>query len=434
MPNSGLLSGQDQPSGIPLVLGFPAHDQRAAAIGEVHARPAPALRTPAILVQLAFLSEASVDFSALSELSRQRGISPPDKFARHHSMEWGNGSLRWERHTEFTTYLWENALSENADDPLAGMPFGSGFPVPGAVICGVRVEIRKWTKAAETQAGTFDQGSLCHSTVEGGAAAILTDFRQDKDGLTRIVILDKSLTPVRAGALAKHLIEIETYRTLALFGLPLAQRLSPRLRRVEDRLAILTSEMKDKTRRDSQALLAELTEIAAMLEADAASSLYRFGASRAYDGLVDERLAALDETPMPGAETFTAFLQRRMAPAMRTCRSVEKRQDTLSRRLARAATLLRTWVDVELERQNRALLTSMNSRARQQLRMQQTVEGLSVAAISYYVIGLIGYAAKGFEPLLPGLKAPVLMAAAVPVTLAAVWLLVRRIRRSHSEH
>ena len=153
--------------------------------------------------------------------------------------------------------------------------------------------------------------------------------------------------------------------------------------------------MRGAEQRDSQALLAELTELAAELEADAAASLYRFGASRAYDGIVEERLTALAEEVVPGYETWAGFLQRRVAPAMRTCRSVEERQANLSRKLTRATTLLRTWVDVEVEKQNRDLLASMNNRARLQLRLQQTVEGLSVAAVSYYVVGLIGYLAKG---------------------------------------
>lgn len=185
--------------------------------------------------------------------------------------------------------------------------------------------------------------------------------------------------------------------------------------------------------RDSQALLAELTELAAELEADAAASLYRFGASRAYDGIVAERLAALGEEPVAGFDTWGAFLQRRVAPAMRTCRSVEERQANLSRKLTRATTLLRTWVDVEVEKQNRDLLASMNDRARLQLRLQQTVEGLSVAAVSYYVVGLIGYVAKGIE--LPGfqLRPEIVTAVSVPVVVLAIWLFVRRIRRTHRD-
>jgi uncharacterized membrane-anchored protein len=218
-----------------------------------------------------------------------------------------------------------------------------------------------------------------------------------------------------------------------MLGLPVAQSLSARLRRIEDRLAELTGRMRAVEQRDSQALLAELTELAAELEADAAASLYRFGASRAYYGIVEERLAALAEEAAPGHESWAGFLKRRVAPAMRTCRSVEERQASLSEKLTRATTLLRTWVDVEVEKQNRNLLASMNNRARLQLRLQQTVEGLSVAAVSYYVVGLIGYLAKGSTLFGVAPQPEVTTAVSVPFVLLGVWWLVRRIRRSHRD-
>jgi uncharacterized membrane-anchored protein len=417
------------------VMGFPAHGERPGALGEVHSRPHPLVETPRVLIQLSFMTEAGsgVDHAVLSELSRRLGIAAPDRQARHHAMKWGQGSVRWERHTEFSTYLWEGPLG-GAGRSDEDSPFGNGFSPPGAVISGIRLEIRKWTPVSEKLIAGFDPTSLCYSIVENGAAAIVTDFRQDGDGLTRILVLDRGMTPARTGALSQRLIDIETYRTLAMLGLPMALSLSSRVRRMEDRLAQITREMKVSEARDSQTLLADLTELAAELEADAAASLYRFGASRAYDGIVRERLDALDEAVVPGYDTWAGFLQRRVAPAMRTCRSVEERQANLSRKLTRATTLLRTWVDVEVEKQNRDLLASMNNRARVQLRLQQTVEGLSVAAVSYYVVGLVGYIAKGASAVDHAFAPEVVTAAAVPPVVLLVWWGVRRIRRAHQEH
>ena len=417
------------------VMGFPAHDGRSGALGEVHARPHPLIVTPRVLVQLSFMTEAGagVDHAVLCELSRRLGFAAPDRHARHHTMKCGKGTITWERHTEFSSYLWEGPL-EASGKGGKDTPFGNGFSPPGTVISGVRLEIRKWTPAAEKLVASFDPTSLCYSLVEHGKAAIVTDFRQDGDGLTRMLVLDRGMTPASTGALSQRLIDIETYRTLAVLGLPLALALSARARRIEDRLAVITREMKEVGTRDSQTLLADLTELAAELEADAASSLYRFGASRAYDGIVRERLEALEEEAVPGHDTFAGFLKRRVAPAMRTCRSVEERQANLSRKLTRATTLLRTWVDVEVEKQNRDLLASMNNRARLQLRLQQTVEGLSVAAVSYYVVGLVGYLVKGGTSLFGHAFAPeVVTAASVPAAVLAVWWGVRRVRRLHSE-
>ena len=418
------------------VMGFSAHEARPGAIGEVHARPHPLIESPRVLVQLSFMTEggSGVDHAVLSELSRRLGIATPDRRARHHAMKWGKGTLRWERHTEFSSYLWEGPLAGRDGRPAEDSPFGNGFSAPGTVISGIRLEIRDWTRENEGLiAAGFDLESLCYSLVENGRAAIVTDFRQDGDGLTRILVLDRGLSMSRRGALAQRLIEIETYRTLAMLGLPLANSLSPRVRRIEDRLAVITGEMKSNRRRNSQELLGELTELAAELEADAAASLYRFGASRAYNTIVEERLAALEEEVVPGYDTWSGFLRRRVAPAMRTCRSVEERQANLSGKLTSATTLLRTWVDVELERQNRDLLASMNNRAKLQLLLQQTVEGLSVAAVSYYVVGLVGYLAKGFTVFGTNVKPELLTAASVPFAIAAVWWGVRRIRKAHTE-
>jgi uncharacterized membrane-anchored protein len=189
--------------------------------------------------------------------------------------------------------------------------------------------------------------------------------------------------------------------------------------------------MKTEPREDADAVLAEITRLAADLEANAAVSLYRFGASRAYYGIVRERIATLAETAVQCIESIGSFLERRLAPAMRTCQSVEERQANLSRKLTRANALVRSWIDVELERQNGALLTAMNRRAEMQLRLQQTVEGLSVAAISYYVVGLFGYLVKAFFHEGDTIEPALLTGAFVPVAVLGVWYVVRRIRRGH---
>ncbi|MFW5698829.1 MAG: DUF3422 family protein, partial [Planctomycetota bacterium] len=98
-------------------------------------------------------------------------------------------------------------------------------------------------------------------------------------------------------------------------------------------------------------------------------------------------------------------------------------------RIARAADLLRTRVDLALQEQNRSLLTSMDERAKLQLRLQQTVEGLSVAAVSYYLIGLLSYVLQAWAVAIGPKTADILLAMAVPVVVFAVWSLVRRIRR-----
>ena len=416
-------------------FAFPGHPERAVALGEIHARPYVLVRAPRVIFQLAFMAEGglSVHHAVISEMSRSRGVSPPAADARHHALACGPGTLRWERHTEFSTWFWDGPAPEQFGGEVAIHPFGDGFSPPGSLMSGIRLEIRPDGAEARAALKTFDPASLCHSEVKSGSATILTDFRQDGDGLTRILIIDRGLTEAGTGALVQRLLDIETYRTLAMLGLPLAQSLSPEIRRIEDGLTAVTQRMKAHAREEADTMLGEITRLAAELEANAALSLYRFGASRAYDDIVRERVKMLDETPVPGFETLGSFLQRRLAPAMRTCQSVEERQANLSRKLSRATGLVRSWIDVELERQNSVLLTSMDRRANLQLRLQQTVEGLSVAAISYYVVGLFGYLAKWLETEGFPVKSSTLTGLSVPVVILGIWWTVRRIRHHHRD-
>lgn len=417
-----------------------AHPSRGAILAEIHARPFAALETPRRLLHFAFMTDqvqAAADREALASFCAARGAPAPSEHAKHHRARLGDASLRWEQHSEFTTYTWE--LPAHGGEPFLPasglLPHGMrALPQPGPHL--VAVDLHLLPEAAVPQLeAIFDASSLAASLVDGEGAIAATDFRAGADGFVRILVLDRALGPARAGALAQRLLEVETYRVLALLGLPEAQRLAPSVRRTEETLVRIAGTM---TQTDGlaadNALLDEMTAIAATMESEAASSNYRFGASRAYDNIVRQRLEAIGETPFGGWPTIAAFLSRRMAPAMRTCQMLQERQSELSRKLARAANLLRTRVDVALEQQNRDLLAAMNERTRLQLRLQQTVEGLSVAAIGYYVVSLFGYLAKGAKDagLLP-VDVGVATALFVPVALLCVWAAVRRIRRGHGE-
>ena len=433
---SRLSEAGSAPNGGSTVYGMPTYENRRVAIDEVHARPYLLIESPRALVQLAFMNEGNLakDKATLAEISSRMGASLPDQNSPLHGLTWDQGKLHCEKHTEFSTYLWSAPVDPDTGDLAGEDPFKHGFTPPGPVICGIRLDVVAWTEETATYIDRFDPISRCHSLVEDGMADIVTDFRQDADGLTRILILDRGLTPIRLGALAQRLLEIETYRTLALLGIPLTQSLGPHLRNIEKRLAAITDEMRKSARRNSEALLSRLTDLSAELEADTASSLYRFGASRAYYEIVEERLAALGETFVPGCYRWRSFLHRRIAPAMRTCRVIEERQANLSDKLARATTLLLSCIDVQLERQNSDLLASMNNRAKLQLQLQQTVEGLSVAAISYYVIGLLSYFIKGIPGIHDAVAPELVIAALVPLVLLGVWWTVRRIRHAHKDH
>ncbi|MEP3048492.1 MAG: DUF3422 domain-containing protein [Roseibium sp.] len=412
---------------------------RERVLGEVHARPFRPLSSPRTVLHYAFLTsatEAAADQAWLTEFCTSRGIAGPANNARHHTMSFGEGTLSWEQHAEFTTYTWDGAGDpDKIFGPIPPVhPFGAAFHAPGDLLVAVRLELLP-EQPGEIWRRHFDPGSLTVSNLEGGAATVATDFRQDGDGLTRFLVLDRSMTDIQSGAVVQRLLEVETYRTLAMLGLFEASDLQPEIRLAEIELADLTRKMKDASALDAnRELLTKFTALAASLEAGATASTFRFGASRAYYQIVTARLTTMQEVAAPGELSMASFLARRLSPAMRTCQSIEDRQAMLSRKLARATTLLRTRVDVDLEQQNRSLLQSMNRRARLQLRLQQTVEGLSVAAVSYYVVGLLSYLAKGAKDAgLPMPSSNTTTALAVPVVVLVIWWTVRRIRKHHAE-
>ncbi len=421
-----------------------AHPLRNAVLGELHARPFTPIETPRRVLLFAFVggaAQAQADREALTALCAMRGMQPPPEGAKHHRSKFDGGMLRWESHAEFSTYTWELP-----SDAGSGMPFSpkaaslatgmAQIPQPGPLLVAIDLHLVRDPGKDLTFQKFFDFASLAAADNSDGAAMFATDFKPDDDGFIRILVVNRSMTQERVGALVQRVLELETYRTLALLGLPEAQRISPAIGKIERRLAEVTDELRQSgDLRSNHKMLDEITALAAGLEADAAASAYRFGATRAYYEIVKLRLDTIGERKVGGLPTWTSFLGRRMAPAMRTIATVEERQSRLSEKLARAANLLRTRVDVALENQNRDLLTAINDRGRAQLRLQQTVEGLSVAAISYYMVGLVSYLIKGAHEY--GLKFDISIAtaASVPVIVAVVWFIVRRVRRRYvSEH
>jgi uncharacterized membrane-anchored protein len=305
------------------------------------------------------------------------------------------------------------------------------LPQPGPLMVAIDLHLMGGANT-EGWESRFDGTSLVAFSTEHDDALVATDFQAGQDGFVRILVIDRGMSPLRAGIFVQQLLELETYRTFCLLGLPEAHRLQPAIRRIEQSLGEMTNQMTTSEGVvANKALLARLMALAGELEAGATLSQFRFGATRAYFEIVRSRLASLHEKPLDGHQSMTAFMDRRLMPAMRTCFSMEDRQGLLSDKLVRAANLLRTRVDIDVEEQNSNLLKAMSERTRLQLRLQQTVEGLSIAAISYYVAGLAGYLIDILPPATFGFDAKHLKAGLTILIVVAVTMIVLGIRRRH---
>lgn len=417
---------------------FEPHPARDAILLEAHSRPFFPFAAPARLIGLAFLRGSEPPEmlrERLDAFARSHGRSPAPEGARHHRHELPQGLFRWEEHTEFMTFVFL-LTGERAEFDASAADLMRKLPLPeqpGPHLASIDIAFVE-PEDAEAALQRLRPAILSHSVVERGMAEIASDFAPDEGGFVRFAVINRGMTERRLGALARDVTEVEFYRTMALLGLPEAQRIGPVVREVEQGLAKLTAELVHRqSLEDGDSLLARLTMMTAKVESEIARTSFRFGATRAYSAILAERLDDMGEPAGPSAPAIASFLERRNAPAFRTCERMEINLAGLAARLTRASGLLRTRIDVELAKQNNALLGGMSERTRLQLRLQQTVEGLSVAAISYYVVGLVSYLLKAVKEahLLP-LPLDLAVGLSVPLVVLAMAYVVRRIRRSHS--
>ena len=423
------------------MITLPAnHPLRIQLNDEAHARPPELLVAPIRLSYLAMFSDTAAregGFGAVCALAERYGVAPPSKGANHYSADLGPFRIKWERHTEFVRYKFivSGAGPEPFDDPaITAVPADWLAGLPGQVMVATHVALLPPDPDEASPLATarrlFPGTVIVGSAVSSGAAAAFADFRVRLDGFSRLLLQDRNMTPAQAGRVVQRLVEIDTYRIMALLALPVAQALAPEIARCEQEVAGITAAMVTARDPDEPVLLERLTRLAAEIDSRQSDNLFRFSAAFAYDELVLRRIQELREARIPGLQTFQEFTERRLAPAINTCRSVAGRQEELSRRVARATQLLATRVSVTRERQNQSVLEAMNRRVRLQLRLQSTVEGLSIAAVTYYIVGLVGYAAKAFKAAGGHIDPELTMGLSIPVVAALMALGLRKMRRA----
>ena len=374
---------------------------------------------------------------ALRELCLQYGLGPPGDGQSHFFGDFARFRLKWERHGEFDDFtVYRNLV--RADDPFVepavdALPSGWLGQLEGQLIAAVHVALvpdsPTWAHR-DRIAAALGASDLIGAQITDGSAAVYTDLHLDAHGYTRFLLVNQSMNASLAGRHLQRLIELEVYRMMAMLGFPVARSAAQELNDLERSLGRLVGRLEKAPADEEPEMLNEVTRLAALAERISADTGFRMGASRAYHALVRRRTDDLREERLPGLETITEFLERRFTPAMAFCESVDRRLAVAAERIDRASNLLRTRVEIEREAQNQQVLSAMNRRAKLQLQLQQTVEGLSVVAITYYAVAVLGHVFKGIDsagiPIDADLASGI---SVVPVALFVFWA-VRRIRRS----
>jgi uncharacterized membrane-anchored protein len=418
------------------------HPLKDALIDELHNRPFPVVDLPAQVSSLVFLhnSNREAELDQLIALAQSQGATAPKANADCYYQSFKEFDLRWEFHNEFSTYtVIRHGEPEQAlfTDIFSFLPSDWVKNLQGQVIAANHIDLRPAALAPKTEqefAQKFNDQRLVGSKIYDGLATIWTSVQSEDDGFIRTLIIDEGLDSSQAGRVIRNLLEIAAYRSMTLLALPTARQLMPEVRHLEQRLV----ETNDKLNQlvsleDEQALMNELIEEATQLEKLVADHNFRFSASEAYFNLTESRLNMLREQKIPTIRTLKQFHARRFIPAFNTCMSVVKRKENLSKRISRTSELLHLRLQLSLETQNQQLLASMDKRSEIQLRLQQTVEGLSVIAMTYYSMSLIELLLKPvvMENYLPISQGMALAVITPVVFLGAIFLTLRIRKKLH---
>ena len=377
-----------------LLSKIATHPLRERLYNELHNRPFPSITTPAQLTHIAIQHQGELkqqEHEFISMLCDRFQVNSPAKSMPCFYQDFGLFSLRWERHLEYSTYtfihqapLTDQPFVKNAIDYVPSNWFEK---MPGQVIAAVHliIESENIDKARTHKVEKyFDHMSLVASAPVNSKAKVWSSFKLHEDGFGRFLIYQQDLSAAQSGRLVQQLLQLDTYRLMATLGLPLAQAINSELNQLDLQLQQVTTYIALGSDKSDRELLTQVSKIAAKVEDYRSQSTYRFSATNAYYDVVLQRMEDLKEDEISGYMTLQEFLIRRITPAVKTCQTASNHLEDISRRVTRASDLLRTRVEMVLQEQNQTLLKSMNHRAHIQMRLQQTVEGLSVAAISYY--------------------------------------------------
>ncbi|SFG49284.1 DUF3422 domain-containing protein [Neptunomonas qingdaonensis] len=417
-----------------------SHPQRQQIADEVHARPFQQLSSPLKVMHFAIMNaEYSTEdiLQSISALFVACGAQPLGASANFSFQDVDKLSLRWEAHNEFYTLtFYYCGEQQNWQQSMPGLSHDWSDRILGELITGVQILVKPRDHKTDGEApdqvpdDIFGGNQVIGSHVMRKAATVWTDFKaQGKFGLDRILLQDNHLHDYQCGRLIQRLCEIDTYRAVALLGLSPARCAITQVSTLAAELSVITDHLSNLEAGEESGALSALMNMAAKIEEISAETGHRFSASDAYYAVVSMRISELEETRIEGLQTIEQFIDRRVDPAMRTCKAAAMRLDRISQRIARASNLLRSRIDLSTEKKVHDLLSSMNKRTRRQLTLQAKLETFSIIVVTYYLFDLadrtIRYLASGKteEMATNGLVY------SLPAVVMGVWWYVRRVTK-----
>ena len=409
------------------IVNWNFHAAHKQLIAETHARPSQAITAPAHIIHMALkCSNETADhfFEVLDSDKLETG-------PRHRTGKLNGIRVKLEKHTEFLSCTFFQELGAKTKQEELLTIIKRNFPMEETEVyvllkLSLVNSIREMLKILPIEQRIY--GGKMRDGID-----VRSTFIPDENGIINFGLYGKNLTSDELGRRIQRLMEMETYRTMSLLALPVARRVGEELYACEQELEKLTLSVGQQTTtpEDDEKLFHKLSKLSERSNILLTETRYRFAASRAYFTLFQQRIDSLEEVKVGDVQTMSGFLRSRLEPAIATIESTAKRQETLTDDLSRAIVLLRTRIELNLNKGNQALLKSMDKRHDQQLKIAQTVEGLSIVAITYYAVGLVSYLLKALakQPWMP-FSATLLTALSVPFILLTVWLMLKRVRKA----
>jgi len=425
---------------------------------ELHARPYIKLGNNLRTFHFAYLikeNDENKSWNYLDKFLRKINFQKlPNESSKYWVAEGKDLTVRYECHTEFIslTLIYSNKI-ENKNKPklfdenflnLLPIDFLENFPGDHFLSTWIEMAPSNFNFKPIDIEEFFYHDNFAGSNVAEDGANVFMSFKSDRtdflgSGFRRVFIQNKNLRTRRTGRLLQRIVELETYQVLSLLGLPQVRQETLNLSNLEKQITEITKSVSKTAKKnlnkksiaypDYQKDLNELSYVVAKIEEIDSSSNYRLSATAAYYKLVEQRIQDLREERLESFQTNYEFLSRRLQPAIRTTEAFSRRLESLAIRAQRADNLVRTQIEMGVQIQNKNLLESMELRARAQLRLQETVESLSIVAITYYIVGLLSTLVDpiNFDKFF--ISKTVFLALCVPIILVLIWYIAKMVRK-----
>ena len=425
---------------------------------ELHARPYIKLGNNLRTFHFAYLikeNDEKKSWNYLDKFLRKINFQKlPNESSKYWVAEGKDLTVRYECHTEFIslTLIYPNKI-ENKNKPklfdenflnLLPIEFLENFPGDHFLSTWIEMVPSNFNFRPIDIEDYFYHDNFAGSNVAEDGANVFMSFKSDRtdflgSGFRRVFIQNKNLRTRRTGRLLQRIVELETYQVLSLLGLPQVRQETSNLSNLEKQITEITKSVSKTAKKnlnkksidypDYQQDLNELSYVVAKIEEIDSSTNYRLSATAAYYKLVEQRIQDLREERLESFQTSYEFLSRRLQPAIRTTEAFSRRLESLATRAQRADNLVRTQIEMGVQIQNKNLLESMELRARAQLRLQETVESLSIVAITYYIVGLLSTLVDpiNFDNFF--ISKTVFLALCVPIILILIWYIAKMVRK-----